>query len=850
MVLSQRQREELNKAIADYLGSNGYNDALEAFKKEADMTGEMDRKFGGLLEKKWTSVIRLQKKVMELESKLSEAQKEFIEGAPTRAKRTPAEWIPRPPEKFCLTGHRATITKVIFHPVFSLMVSSSEDATIKVWDFESGEYERTLKGHTDSVQDIAFDHHGKLLAYSIKVWDFESGEYERTLKGHTDSVQDIAFDHHGKLLAYSIKVWDFESGEYERTLKGHTDSVQDIAFDHHGKLLVSCSADMSIKLWDFNQTFECVKTMHGHDHNVSSVAFSPSGDIVYSASRDKTIKAWEVATGRHRVLRQPRQDHQGVGGRHWVCDTVTTTHDDNVSSVAFSTSGDIVYSASRDKTIKAWEVATGHRVLRQLRQDHQGVGGRHWVCDIVTTTHDDNVSSAAFSPSGDIAYSASRDKTIKAWEVATGRHRVLRQPRQDHQGVGGRHWVCDIVTTTHDDNVSSVAFSPSGDIVYSASRDKTIKAWEVATGRHRVLRQPRQDYQGVGGRQWVCDIVTTTHDDNVSSVAFAPSGDIVYSASRDKTIKAWEVATGRHRVLRQPRQDYQGVGGRQWVCDIVTTTHDDNVSSVAFSLSGDIVYSASRDKTIKAWEETSCTPPAATRPSRRGRSPWVCETVTTTHDDNVSSGAFSLSGDIVYSASRDKTIKAWEVATGYCIKTYKGHREWVRMVRVSADGTLLASCSNDQTVRVWNADTNECKMELREHEHVVECVSWAPESAAAAINEASGTDNRRAAHAGPFLASGSRDKAVKIWDVSTGQCLATLVGHDNWVRGLAWHPGGRYLLTASDDKTLRVWDVAHTRCLKTLYAHQHFATSLDFHRSLPYVISGSVDQTVKVWECR
>lgn len=49
---------------------------------------------------------------MELESKLSEAQKEFIEGAPTRAKRTPTEWIPRPPEKFCLTGHRATITKV------------------------------------------------------------------------------------------------------------------------------------------------------------------------------------------------------------------------------------------------------------------------------------------------------------------------------------------------------------------------------------------------------------------------------------------------------------------------------------------------------------------------------------------------------------------------------------------------------------------------------------------------------------------------------------------------------------------------------------------------------------------
>lgn len=69
---------------------------------------------------------------MELESKLSEAEKEFIEGAPTRSKRSPTEWIPRPPEKYSLTGHRAPINRVIFHPVFSLIVSASEDATIKV----------------------------------------------------------------------------------------------------------------------------------------------------------------------------------------------------------------------------------------------------------------------------------------------------------------------------------------------------------------------------------------------------------------------------------------------------------------------------------------------------------------------------------------------------------------------------------------------------------------------------------------------------------------------------------------------------------------------------------------------
>ena len=72
--------------------------------------------------------------------------------------------------------------------------------------------------------------------------------------------------------------------------------IQDVALDKDGKLLASCSADMSVKLWDF-QTYECIKTMHGHDHNVSSVAFLPTSDYIVSSSRDKTIKMWEVSTG-------------------------------------------------------------------------------------------------------------------------------------------------------------------------------------------------------------------------------------------------------------------------------------------------------------------------------------------------------------------------------------------------------------------------------------------------------------------------------------------------------------------------------------------------------------------------
>jgi platelet-activating factor acetylhydrolase IB subunit alpha len=69
---------------------------------------------------------------MDLEAKLADAEKEFMHGAPTRDKRSPAEWIPRPPEKYELKGHRQPVTRVVFHPTFTLIASCSEDATIKV----------------------------------------------------------------------------------------------------------------------------------------------------------------------------------------------------------------------------------------------------------------------------------------------------------------------------------------------------------------------------------------------------------------------------------------------------------------------------------------------------------------------------------------------------------------------------------------------------------------------------------------------------------------------------------------------------------------------------------------------
>ena len=131
---------------------------------------DRESRYAGLLEKKWLSTIRLQKKNMELESKVRELEQELQAAPSARRGAAVDDWIPRNPARHRLSGHRLPLTSVAFHPQFSLLATASEDATIKIWDWETGQLERTLKGHTKPVQSIDFSHDGHWLGMCTMRW--------------------------------------------------------------------------------------------------------------------------------------------------------------------------------------------------------------------------------------------------------------------------------------------------------------------------------------------------------------------------------------------------------------------------------------------------------------------------------------------------------------------------------------------------------------------------------------------------------------------------------------------------------------------------------------------------------
>ncbi|QMS86793.1 protein kinase [Nostoc edaphicum CCNP1411] len=202
------------------------------------------------------------------------------------------------------------------------------------------------------------------------------------------------------------------------------------------------------------------------------------------------------------------------------------------------------------------------------------------------------------------------------------------------------------------------------------------------------------------------------------------------------------------------------------------------------------------------------------------------------HYSDVNSVAFSSDGTTLGSASDDKTIKLWNLASGQEIRTLKGHSNWIWTVGFSPDSKTLASGSADMKIKLWNLETGKLIRTLEGHSDGITSVAFSPD--------------------GKTLASGSasKDMKIKLWKLETGKLIRTLEGHINGVPSVVFSPDGKTLASGSWDKTIKLWNVETGKLIRTLEGNAESILSVAFAPDGVTLASGSRDKTIKLWNVK
>jgi WD40 repeat protein/serine/threonine protein kinase len=470
-------------------------------------------------------------------------------------------------------------------------------------------------------------------------------------------------------------------------------------------------------------------------------------------------------------------------------------HHASVWTVAVSPDGRLCASGSADRTVKLWDLATGR--LRASLEGHTGT-----------------INAVAFSPDGRrLASAAGRDNRgeWKLWDVATGKQQA------GHSTSGAE--------------VLSVAFSPDGRTLAVGEGGDAgtggVRLWDLATGRSRlVLQEPR----------------------HVTAVRFSPNGKLLAAACQQQRLdKSWytvvllDAATGREtNILLKQQRDIVGLafaphgrtlalGGRDetvrlWdVADgkelATFRTEGQHVEALAFSPDGQTLAVAAHppkgDSVLWLWD-------TGTRTLRGKPFPMSCY---------VNALAFAPDGNTLALACGDHLVRLWSPARGQESVALRGHPAEAWAVAFAPDSRTLASASDDHTVKLWDPAGEQERATLRGHKSLVSCLAFAPK-----------------APKGTLLASGGYDAKVKLWDLATGQLQATLEGHTKALRGVAFSPDGKTLASAGRDRVVKLWNVTTAREQATLSGHANLVRSVAFSPDGKALASASHDSTVRLWD--